>query len=273
MAYKLLAKQALSLMTEGKNDEAKKLLEDYKTSLESLESDKSFEIIGKVEESVEISKVDDEFEKLITEAYEKHLKEFYVEYQKMRDDSINKYELQIAELKEKHKTYIPALEKSYYNSIELYNIDKVEVIKNAKDIFTNIENLLINNKEEAYTKLYAIEQKTPYLFKVLYMKYKFDDFLYYIIKDNSRYVKIEHFINKYGMNINHLDENGQTFVSRLLKHKSEQFYYKIQHLIANLIDLDIVDKEGHNALYYAKDTSAYSLIEKSMKPCYKCCKK
>jgi hypothetical protein len=55
------------------------------------------------------------------------------------------------------------------------------------------------------------------------------------------------------MNINHLNENGQTFLIRAIFNKLKGIEYITEILIKCEIDVDIIDKDGHHALFYAKE--------------------
>jgi hypothetical protein len=179
MSEKNIIEQAVNLLKEGKTDEAKKLLEDYKLSLE---------ILNKPNENI----------------WENFIKEKH-------DNEINK-------LNERH------------------------------EIERNLNRFILENKETAFKMLYDLEKKNHTLFGALYEKYKFDDFLFYVII--QEFDRINHFIERYNMNINHLNKDGQTFLMRSMEITDNSII--LNKLLENGIDLSIIDKDGHDALYYAE---------------------
>jgi hypothetical protein len=125
-----------------------------------------------------------------------------------------------------------------------------EIEKKYQEILNLFKNILSTNKNEIYQQLYKLEQQNSNLFKILYSQYKFDDFLYYIVEND--FGRIKHFINEYKMNINHVNENGESFLIRALKNDKLLMEHR-KALIVNGINLNIVDNFNHNALYYAEE--------------------
>jgi hypothetical protein len=180
---KEFVQQALNFIIEGKNDEAKKLLEEY-NGKETIVSDESFEIVEKVEDKSQLPEdINDLWKEAIQmiydkesnshkEKFEKEISEFKVKIEKKNKEHRETFMKESNELnlildKEKIELY-EKFEKENKESQEKYNN------------FENFEKCLYDDKDATYNLLIDIEKNNSEVFKKLYEKYKFDDILYYL---------------------------------------------------------------------------------------------
>jgi hypothetical protein len=187
------------------------------------------------------------------------------------DEATKKYFMEINELKEDDFVIIentvkiidtiwrevPNLDSASQNCIkkqtdiainDYIEIQRKQLHKEVEDIIEFLEQYYKIIPEERYKqliKLIKFESKLPKLFQILYNKYQFDEILYYCSAE-----LITKFIKNYGMNINFVYKNGNTFLHVIFydKNKSIKCIDDWFPFIINGINVNIKNKENQSVV-------------------------